>query len=77
MTSGKLGKNVSSATEKVNHSGFFFLLMEKKYLVFVSFLIMSHTFISFQISHDTGDGNQASIFKKGRTELDDNTRSKR
>ncbi|KFO83556.1 hypothetical protein N320_10921 [Buceros rhinoceros silvestris] len=42
---GKLGKNVSSAAEK--------------------------------ISYDTEDGNQPGIFKKGRTELDDNARSKR
>ncbi|KFV03514.1 hypothetical protein N339_09035 [Pterocles gutturalis] len=42
---GQLGKNVSSATEK--------------------------------ISHDTQDGNQPSIFKKGRNQLDDNTQSKR
>ncbi|KFP51542.1 hypothetical protein N323_09251 [Cathartes aura] len=42
---GRLGKNVSSAIEK--------------------------------ISHDTQDGNQSSIFKKGRNQLDDNTQSKR
>nr|XP_009932161.1 PREDICTED: protein FAM217B [Opisthocomus hoazin] len=42
---GTLGKNLSSATEK--------------------------------ISHDTQDGNQPSIFKKGRNQLDDNTQSKR
>ncbi|XP_065706245.2 protein FAM217B isoform X1 [Patagioenas fasciata] len=42
---GRLGKNVSSATEKT--------------------------------SHDTQDGNQPSIFKKGRNQLDDNTQSKR
>ncbi|KAM9260372.1 protein FAM217B isoform 1-T1 [Cariama cristata] len=44
-SSGRLGKNVSSAIEK--------------------------------ISHETEDGNQPSIFKKGRNQLDDNTQSKR
>ncbi|KFQ75669.1 hypothetical protein N337_11381 [Phoenicopterus ruber ruber] len=28
-------------------------------------------------SHDTQDGNQPSVFKKGRNQLDDNTQSKR
>ncbi|KFP26845.1 hypothetical protein N325_07744 [Colius striatus] len=42
---GRLGKNVSSAIEK--------------------------------ISHDTQDGNQPTIIKKGRKHLDDNTQSKR
>ncbi|XP_035755189.1 protein FAM217B isoform X2 [Egretta garzetta] len=42
---GRLGKNVSSAIEK--------------------------------ISHDTQDGNQPSIFKKGRNQMDENTQSKR
>ncbi|KFV59165.1 hypothetical protein N328_10231 [Gavia stellata] len=42
---GRLGKNVSSAIEK--------------------------------ISHDTQDGNQPNISKKGRNQLDDNSQSKR
>ncbi|KFZ49200.1 hypothetical protein N338_07791, partial [Podiceps cristatus] len=44
-SSGRFGKNVSSAMERT--------------------------------SHDTQDGNQPSIFKKGRNQLDDNTQSKR
>ncbi|KFO53301.1 hypothetical protein N302_00373, partial [Corvus brachyrhynchos] len=42
---GRLGKNVSSAIEK--------------------------------ISHDTQDGHQPSVFKKGRNQLDGNNHSKR
>ncbi|KAF1556006.1 hypothetical protein FQV10_0006629, partial [Eudyptes schlegeli] len=42
-----------------------------------AFFITSHTFISFQISHETQDGNQPNIFKKGRNQLDDNAQSKR
>ncbi|KFP65740.1 hypothetical protein N322_10595 [Cariama cristata] len=77
-SSGRLGKNVSSAIEKINTSFLFVCLFtEKGYLVYVSFLITSHTVSSFQISHETEDGNQPSIFKKGRNQLDDNTQSKR
>ncbi|KFV59138.1 hypothetical protein N341_09786 [Tyto alba] len=33
--------------------------------------------VNEKISHDTQDGNQPSIFKKGRNQLDDNSQSKR
>lgn len=74
---GRLGKNVSSATEKVNYYFFVVVVYRKRVLNLCQLLITSYAFISFQTSHDTQDGNQPSIFKKGRNQLDDNTQSKR
>lgn len=73
---GRLDKNVSSAIEKVNHS-ILVLFTEKGYSVYVRFIITSCACILFQISHDTQDGNQPSVLKKGRNQLDDSSQSKR